>query len=104
MDSFTVNLADEEDGRFLRATLAIGVDGQLPAMSKGESKAPESSAVSMAIIRDSIISVLAQSKSAELLTPEGKAKLKKEITDSLNRDVPALEAREVYFLEFLVQR
>ena len=66
--------------------------------------APLSRSVSMAIIRDSIISVLAQSKSAELLTPEGKAKLKKEITDSLNRDVPALEAREVYFLEFLVQR
>lgn len=104
LESFTVNLADEEDGHFLRTTIALGVDGQVPASAKGGSKEPESGAVSMATIRDSILSVLTQSKSADLLTPEGKAKLKKDIIDSLNRDVPALEAREVYFTEFLVQR
>lgn len=104
LESFTVNLADDQDGHFLRATLALGVDGRLPATGKYQSKAPESSTVSMATIRDSILSVLTQSKSSELLTPEGKSKLKKDIIDALNRDVPPLEAREVYFVEFLVQR
>jgi flagellar FliL protein len=104
LESFTVNLADDQDGHFLRATLALGVDGQLPPMGKSESKAPESSSVSMATIRDSILSVLTQSKSADLLTPEGKAKLKRDIIDALNRDVSPPEAREVYFVEFLVQR
>ena len=104
LESFTVNLADLEEGRFLRATLALGVDGQLPTIARGETKPVETSQVSMATIRDSILTVLAQCTSAQLLTPEGKTKLKADLINSLNRDVPDLRAREVYFTEFLVQR
>jgi len=104
LESFTVNLADAQDGRFLRATLALGVEGQLPAITKGDNKPVETSAVSMATIRDSILTVLAQCTSDQLLTPEGKAKLKADLLNALNRDVPELRAREVYFTEFLVQR
>jgi flagellar protein FliL len=104
LESFTVNLADPEEGRFLRITLALGVDGQLPTISRSENKAVETGAVSMATVRDSILTVLAQCKSDQLLTPEGKTKLKADLLDSLNREVPALGAREVYFTEFLVQR
>ncbi len=99
-----MNLADLEEGRFLRATLALGVDGQLPTIARGETKPVETSQVSMATIRDSILTVLAQCTSAQLLTPEGKTKLKADLINSLNRDVPDLRAREVYFTEFLVQR
>jgi flagellar FliL protein len=104
LDSFTVNLADPEEGRFLRVTMSLGVDGELPSSAKGENKAPESSPVSMANIRDTILTVLAQCRSDELLTPEGKAKLKADLLNSLNRNVPALGARDVYFTDFLVQR
>jgi flagellar FliL protein len=104
LESFTVNLADPEEGRFLRATLALGVDGKLPTMAKGETKPVETSQVSMATIRDSILTVLAQCTSDQLLTPEGKAKLKADLLSVLNRNVPQLGAREVYFTEFLVQR
>jgi flagellar FliL protein len=104
LESFTVNLADREDGRFLRTTLSLGVDGTLPTLTKPESKAVEAGGVSMATIRDSIITVLAQCKSNDLLTPEGKLKLKSDLVSALNRDVPGLQAREVYFTEFLVQR
>jgi flagellar basal body-associated protein FliL len=104
LESFTVNLADAEQGRFLRATLSLGVDGQLPAIARAESKAPETGAVSMATIRDSILSVMTTCKSEDLLTAEGKARLKTDLIHSLNRDVPALQAREVYFTDFLVQR
>src|SRR5260370_13585952 len=41
LESFTVNLADPEEGRFLRATLALGVEGQLPTIAKGENKPVE---------------------------------------------------------------
>jgi flagellar FliL protein len=99
-----VNLADAEEGRFLRATMALGVDGQLPAISKGENKPVETGQVSMATIRDSILTVLAQCTSDQLLSPAGKAKLKADLIASLNRDVPELRVREVYFTEFLVQR
>ncbi len=104
LESFTVNLADPEEGHYLRATLALGVEGQLPSGGKTEGKGPETGAVSMATIRDSILSVLTTCKSEELLTPEGKAKLKADLISALNRDVPALQARAVYFTEFLVQR
>jgi hypothetical protein len=42
LDSLTVNLADAEEGRFLRVMLSLGVDGQLPAIAKAE---PETGAV-----------------------------------------------------------
>jgi flagellar protein FliL len=104
LESFTVNLADAEEGRFLRATMALGVDGQLPALTHGESRPVETGQVSMATIRDSIITVLAQCTSDQLLSPAGKAKLKADIISSLNHDVPELRVRDVYFTEFLVQR
>jgi flagellar basal body-associated protein FliL len=104
LESFTVNLADAEDGRFLRATLALSVDGKLPMIAKGENKPVETSPVTMATIRDSVLAVLTKCTSQTLLTPEGKAKLKVDIIDSLKRDVPDLGARDVYFTEFLVQR
>jgi flagellar basal body-associated protein FliL len=104
LESFTVNLADPEEGRFLRVTMALGVEGKLPPITKNESKEPEAGAVSMATIRDSILTVLAQYKSDELLTPEGKNKLKQDLLAALNRDVAPLGAREIYFTEFLVQR
>jgi flagellar FliL protein len=104
LEAFTVNLADHEEGRFLRATLSLGVEGQLPMITKGENKSVETGQVSMATIRDSIITVLAQCTSEELLTPEGKAKLKGDLISSLNRDVPELRVHDVFFTEFLVQR
>jgi flagellar basal body-associated protein FliL len=58
----------------------------------------------MGTIRDSILTVLSQCKSDELLQPEGKLKLKRDLINALNHDVPVLQAREVYFTEFLVQR
>ena len=104
LESFTVNLADQEEGRFLRTTMALGVDGRVPPPAKAEIKSGETGGVSMATIRDSILTVLAQCNSDDLLQPEGKLKLKRDLIDALNRDVPALQAREVYFTEFLVQR
>jgi flagellar basal body-associated protein FliL len=104
LESFTVNLADPEEGRFLRTTMSLGVDGKLPPAAKVESREPHGEGVSMATIRDSILTVLAQCKSSDLLRPEGKLKLKADLVNALNRDVPALQTREVYFTEFLVQR
>jgi len=104
LESFTVCLADLGEGGFLRATLALGVEGQLPTIARGDNKPVETSQVSMATIRDSIITVLAQCTSNQLLTPDGKAKLKADLINSLNRDVPELRARDVYFTEYLVQR
>ena len=58
----------------------------------------------MAPLRDSIVGVLASSKPGDLLTAEGKAKLKEDLLHALQSRNPQLGVREVYFTEFLIQR
>jgi flagellar FliL protein len=100
LEGFTVNLADPEETHFLRATIDLGID-RLP---DGATKEKVASAMPVARIRDSILSVLTVCKADGLLTPEGKAQLKKNLLEALNRSVPELGIRDVYFTEFLVQR
>jgi flagellar protein FliL len=100
LEGFTVNLADPEDTHFLRATIDLGVD-HLPENSDTQKPAQS---LPVPRIRDAILSVLTLCKADELLTPEGKVKLKKNLIEALNKSVPELGVREIYFTEFLVQR
>lgn len=100
LEGFTVNLADPEENHFLRVTMDIGFD-HLP---DGASREKSSIAIPAARVRDSILRVLTTCKAESLLTPDGKAQLKKNLIDSLTKDVPELGVREIYFTEFLVQR
>jgi flagellar FliL protein len=100
LEGFTVNLADVEETHFLRVTMDLGID-RLP---DGAEKEKAAAAMPVGRIRDAILSVLTLCKADMLLTAQGKAQLKKDLVDSLNRNVPELGVREVYFTEFLVQR
>jgi len=100
LEGFTVNLADPEETHFLRVTLDLGID-RLP---EGADKAKPAQSLPVPRVRDAILSVLTVCKADELLTPEGKAALKKNLLGALNRAVPELGVREIYFTEFLVQR
>ena len=100
LEGFTVNLADLEETHFLRATIDLGVD-RIP---EGADKDKPAQSLPVARIRDAMLSVLTVCKANDLLTPEGKAQLKKNLIESLNREVPELGVREIYFTEFLVQR
>lgn len=99
LDGFTVNLADPEETHFLRVTMDLGLD-HLP----GGSEKDGAHGLPVARIRDSVLKVLTTCQADPLLTSEGKTQLKKNLVDSLNRDVPELGVRDVYFTEFLVQR
>jgi flagellar protein FliL len=100
LEGFTVNLADPESTHFLRATIDLGID-HLP-----DGADPERPALSVPVsrIRDSILSVLTVCTADQLLSPEGKARLKKNLLDALNKSVPEIDVRDIYFTEFLVQR
>ena len=100
LDGFTVNLDDPEETHFLRVTIDIGIDHLPP----GSEKEKDSAGFPKARIRDSILSVLTVCEADALLTPQGKQQLKKDLVAILNRNIPELGAREVYFTEFLVQR
>jgi flagellar FliL protein len=98
LEGFTVNLADAEENHFLRITIDIGLGHAPKAAKEGESEIPT------ARVRDAILTVLTAGKSDALVTPEGKAQLKKDVLAALRESVPELDVREVYFTEFLVQR
>ncbi len=100
LEGFTVNLADPEATHFLRATIDLGID-RLPEGADNEKPAQ---AIPVPRVRDAILSVLTVCKADELLTPEGKAQLKKNLLETLNKNVPELGVRDIYFTEFLVQR
>ena len=100
LDGFTVNLADPEETHFLRVTISLGID-HLP---EGVEKDKPTVAIPVARVRDAILSVLTSCKADELLTPEGKAQLKRNVLASVQKNVPELGVRDVYFTEFLVQR
>ena len=99
LETFVVNLADEDQHAFLR----IGVDLGIVEPEKKKTKENES-AQPISPVRDVILGVLMASSSTDLATAEGKQKLKREILKALNDRLPALQTREVYFTEFLLQR
>jgi flagellar protein FliL len=100
LEGFTVNLADAEETHFLRVTIELGLDHS----PQGNDREKPGTGLPIARMRDAILSVLTACKADALLTAEGKAQLKKNLLEALNRSVPEAGVREVYFTEFLVQR
>ena len=98
LEGFVVNLADPEGSHFLRIGIDLGLEKTLPSSGKEKDAAPTSR------IRDAILVVLTTCRSEELMSPEGKAKLKENLVSALGEHVPELGVREVYFTDFLVQR
>ncbi|HTW23256.1 MAG TPA: flagellar basal body-associated FliL family protein [Candidatus Baltobacteraceae bacterium] len=97
LDSFIVNLADQGQVTYLRASMDLGVDKRPDTKEGGKS-------IPLAIIRDTIIGVLSTRHSEELLTTDGKQKLKQDLIAALSNRVPGLGVRDIYFTDFLVQR
>jgi|SRR5271157_4577476 len=95
LETFVLNLADPDQ----RAYLRVGIDLGLSKEAKhGEEAVP------IAQVRDAILTVLAQAKGDELITAQGKTKLKQDLLRALEERVPQLGVEEVYFTEFLIQR
>ncbi len=100
LESFVVNLADADDGHYLRIGIDLGLTNPLTARN-GQG---EGAAVPTARIRDTILTVLSTCRSDALLAPDGKEKLKEELVRALRGRMPELGVKEVYFTDFLVQR
>jgi flagellar basal body-associated protein FliL len=94
-----VNLADGDRSAFLK----IGIDLGSGQLGNGEPPIDKGSLL-LTKIRDVILSVLTTCQSADLLAPDGKAKLKQRLLEALRDQTPELPVKEIYFTEFLVQR
>ena len=101
LEPFVLNLSDTETKSYLRVGVEIGIS-KVPKKEKSEGAGEGWPPV--ALVRDTILEVLSAGKSADLLTSEGKTKLKEDILAALRKRAPEMGAEEIYFTEFLVQR
>jgi flagellar basal body-associated protein FliL len=95
LETFVLNLAGPDQRSYLRVGIDLGLGREL---GKGENAPP------VAPVRDTILSVLAQSRVDDLLDEKGKTKLKADLLHALQQRLPGLAVEEVYFTEFLIQR
>ncbi len=94
LDPFLVNLADRGNVRFLKTSFQLGL------AQKPDEKNVETAVAAM---RDSIITLLSSKTSEQVLTPQGKDKLRKQIRSRVNAVSPEFEVVEVYIVDFVVQ-
>ena len=94
--TFTVNLADPGVSRFLRTTVQLVLSG------KGTAAELEHDPLAVMRIRSAVLEVLATQQSATLVTPEGKAALKTEISERVTT-ILGHEVTDVLFADFVVQ-
>lgn len=97
LDPFTVNLADAGGLRYLRVEISLGLDKELP------SKGKEGDPVLTSRVRDAILSALSTKKSDDLLTPEGKQRLREEIEQVTAPVISKAHVTGVFFTDFMVQ-
>jgi flagellar FliL protein len=93
---FIVNLADTEQARYLRMTVSIGIGGE-----GGENEKPNQ--LFLTRVRNAMLAVLSDKKSEEILTIEGKTKLRKELLGAAQAASEDPEVLSIYITDFIVQ-
>lgn len=96
LQPFIVNLADQDQARYLRLTLSLGLGGE-----EKESEKPDLIFTTKA--RNAILAVLSTKKSEDILSGEGKSKLRKELLEAAQSVSGESEVSAVYITEFIVQ-
>jgi flagellar protein FliL len=97
LDSFLVNLSDQDGTRFVKVSFQLGLD----ETKLGEEYAGDPNV--LGATRDAIILILTTKSSDDLLTLEGKEKLKQEIRERVNKVLPKGKVVEIHILDFVVQ-
>jgi flagellar FliL protein len=97
LDPFVVNLADAGGTRYLRVSLSLVVADEAHAAEVAESE------VTRARIRSAVLELLSLQTADRLITPDGKAEVKKAIAEAASHAVADLHVSDVLFSEFVVQ-
>ncbi len=105
MEPFVVNLADAGGHSYARIGLTLVL--LVPADTKKSDDKSEAAADSgpdlKAEARDTVITVLGEQQSADLLVAGGKDHLKQLLRQAMAARDPRLQVTDIYFTEFLVQ-
>lgn len=90
---FIVNLNDPNESRYLRMTISLGVD-------EADEKVDP---LYTTKIRNAILATVGNKTSEEILTTEGKAKLREEILHAAQSAAQKPEVLAIYITDFIVQ-
>ncbi len=94
LDPFIANLGDEDGKRYLKATLQVEFfDSHVP--DEFNARLPQ--------VRDLLLTLFTSKLFAEIRTPQGKAVLRNEIINRMNRALNKDVVKAVFFTEFIVQ-
>lgn len=96
LEPFLVNLADTNAARFARISLRLVV------ATKEEAKEATDDLVKQTRLRSAILDLLTQQTADRVITPEGKAELRKEMAERAAR-ILGHEVSDVLFTDFVVQ-
>lgn len=94
MENITINLADEDESRFLRVTMKLEVENE-EARVKVDTYIVQ--------IKDLIITILSSKKFDDVRTPQGKYNLKEELTYRINSLVDGAPVKNMFFSDFVAQ-
>jgi flagellar FliL protein len=94
LDPFIANLGDEDGKRYLKASLQVEFFGP---------RVPDEFTHRLPQVRDLLLTLFTSKTFAEVRTPQGKAVLRDEIINRINRALRQDVVKAVYFTEFIVQ-
>ncbi len=94
LEPFVVNLADPKGKRYLKVQIKLEVE-TAEALARTEKAAPK--------LRDLVIIMLTSLTFEEVMTPEGKIRIRDELLERFNQVMRPDRVKNIYFTEFVVQ-
>lgn len=94
MDSFIVNIMDDQESRYLKATITIEVDGEEASMEITQ-RMPQ--------VKDAVLLLLGSKTFGEISDLQGKLQLRAELINEINRILLKGKVKRIYFTDFVVQ-
>jgi flagellar FliL protein len=94
LDPFIVNLADQPEVRYLKVTMKLELTNA-SAAEEITARTPQ--------IRDTILVLLTSLDSVTARSPQGKHKLREDVTQRINGLLPKKSVKTAYFTDFVIQ-
>lgn len=94
LDTFIVNLADQDASRYLRITLELELMDEVTLQEIEKRMAP---------VRDAILGILPTKKAQEIISAEGKQALKNQLMEAINKVLTKGKITNIYYTEFVIQ-
>jgi len=94
IDTFVVNILDDEENRYLKAAITLEVDAQTTA-DEINSRLPQ--------LQDAILLLIGNKTFGELRDMQGKMQLRAELLNRINEILSKGKVKRIYFTDFVVQ-